>query len=202
MPHVPYIQFLPLVEWNLKMLALWKKSYDKLRQCIKKQRHYFTNKDLSSPSYGLSSSHVWMWELDYKENRAQKNWCFWPVVLEKTLEIPWSTRRSNQSIPKEISPEYSLEGLILKLKLQHFGHLMWRADSLEKTLGKIEGKRRRGWQRMRWLNGITDSMGMCLSKLQEWWWTGKPGVLQSTRSQRAGHDSESEQQQLCYIWHN
>ena len=103
---------------------------------------------------------VWMWELDYKESWAPKNWCFWTVVLEKTLEkTPWTARRSNQSILNEISPEYSLEGLMLKLKLQYFGHLMRRTDSFEETLmlGKIEG-RRRGQQRMRWLDGITDSM--------------------------------------------
>ena len=121
----------------------------------------FANKGLSSQGYGFSSSHVRMWELDYKESWALKNWCFWTVVLEKTLTS------SNQSILKEISPGCSLEGLMLKLKLQYFGHLMWRADSFEKTLmlGKIEGERKRGWQRMRWLDGMTDSMDMSLSEL-------------------------------------
>ena len=141
-------------------LAAWKKSYDKPRQHIKKQRHYFANKGMCSQSYGFSSSHVWMWELDHKKSLAPKNWCFW----RRLLRVPWTGKRS---IPKEINPEYSMEGLMLKL--QYFGHLIWRVNSLAKTLmlGKTEGRRRSRWQRMRSLDGIIDSMDMSLRKLQE-----------------------------------
>ena len=149
---------------EIKMLAPWKESYDQPRRLIKKQRHYLTDKVLSSQSYGFSNGHVGIWKLDHKESWVPKNWCFWTVVLEETLESPWTARRSSQSILKEISPECSLEGLMLKLKLQYFGHLMWRTDSLEKLLmlGKIEGGRR-GQQRMRRLDGITNSMDLSLS---------------------------------------
>ena len=135
------------------MLTPWRKSYDQPRHHIKKQRHYFADKGPSHQAYGFSSSHVrcenWtMKKAEYQRIDAFELWCW-----RRLLRIPWTAaRRSNQCIQKEISPEYSLEGLMLKLKLQYFGHLMLRIDSLEKTLmlGSIEGGRRRGQQRMRW----------------------------------------------------
>ena len=141
---------------------------DKQRECIKKQRHYFADKGPSSQSYGFFSSHVWMWELYYEENWVPKIDAFELWCWRRLLRIPWTARRLNQSILKAINPEYSVEGLMLKLKLQYFGYMMWRTDSLEKTLmlGKILGKRR-GLERMRWLDGIIKSMDMNLSKLQE-----------------------------------
>ena len=112
-------------------------------------------------------------------------WCW-----RKLLRVPWTARRSNQSILKEISPGCSLEGLILKLKLQYFGHLMRRADSLEKTLmlGKTEGRRRRGWQRMRCLDASLTQWTWVWVDSESWWWTGRPGVLQFMGSQRVRHD--------------
>ena len=112
------------------MLTPWKKSYDQSRQHIQKQRHYFANNCLSSQSYGFSSGHVRMWELDYKESWALKVWCFWTVVLEKTLESPLDSKEIQPVILKEISPEYSLEGLMLKLKLQYSNTLVTWCEEL------------------------------------------------------------------------
>ena len=156
-------------DWSheIKRCLLLGRKTDRPRQHIRKQRHHFADKDPSSQSYGFSSSHVWVWELDHKEGWVMKNWCFWTVVLRMTPESPLDTRRSNQSILKKISPEYSLEGLMLMP--QYFGHLIWRAVSLENTLmlGKIEGKRRNGRERMDWLDGVHWLSGMSLSKLWE-----------------------------------
>ena len=154
---------------------------------------YFANKGLSSQGYGFSCGQ-WIWELNCEESWALKNWCFELWCWRRLLRVPWTERRSNQFILKAISPGCSLEGLMLKLKLQYFGHFMWRIDSLEKTLilAGIGGRRRRGWQRMRWLYGITNSMDMGLGDSGSWWWAGRPGVLQFMGLQRVGHDWETE----------
>ena len=188
---------------KLKTLAPWKKRYDQPRQHIKKQRHYFANNGPSSQSdglktkqnkkramvfsvvmYGCESCSIKIaehWRID-----AFELWC-WRILLR----VPW-TARSNQSILKEISPVYSLEGLMLRLKLQYFGHLMQRADSLEKTLmlGKTEAGGEgddRGWD-----GWMATQWTWVWANSGSWWWTGKPGRLQSMRLQRVGHDWVTE----------
>ena len=176
------------------MLTPWKESYDNLDSILK-------SRDITLPTkvhlvkamvfpvvmYGCES-----WTVKKAEHQridAFELWCW-----RRLLRVPWTARRSNQSILKEISPECSLEGLMLKLKCQYFGQLMWRADSIEKTLmlGKIEGRRRRGQQRMRWLDGITDSMNMSWVDSENWWWTGRACVLWFTGLQRVGQDLPTE----------
>ena len=176
------------------MLAPWKKSYD-LDSILK-------SRDITLPTkvrlvkamvfpvvmYGCES-----WTIRKAECQRIDAFKLW--YCRRLLGVPWTARRFNQSILKEISLGCSLEGLMLKLKLQYFGHLMWRADSFERTLmlGKIEGRRKRGWQRMRWLDGITPTQWTWVwVSSGNWWWTGKPGVLQSMGSQRVGHNWATE----------
>ena len=135
-----------------------------------------------------------MWELDYKESWVPKNWCFRTVMLEKTLESPLDSKEIQPVHPKGNQSWILLEGLMLKLKLQYFGYLMWRIISLEETLmpGGIGGRRRGGWQRMRWLGGITWCNGRVWVSSGSWWWTGRPGVLWFMGSQRVGYDWVTE----------
>ena len=149
------------------MLTPWKESYDQPRQHIQKQRHYLANKGPSSQVFPVVMYGCESWTM--KKAKRQKIDAFELWYWRRLLRVPWTPRRSNQSVLKEITPGCSFEGLMLKLKLQNFGHLMRRVDSLEKTLmlGGIGGRRRRGWQRMRWLDGITNSMDMGLHGLRE-----------------------------------
>ena len=172
------------------MLTPWKESYDQPRQHIKKQRHYFVYKGPSSQGYGFSSGHVWMWELDYKESWVLKNWCFWTVVLEKTLESPLDCKEIQPVHPK--GDQFWV--FIGRTDAEAETPILWPPDAKSWLIGKDPdagkdwGQRRRGWQRMRWLDGITDSMDMVWVNSGSWWWTGRPGVLWFMGSQRAGHD--------------
>ena len=163
------------------MLAPWKKSFDKPRQHIKTQRHHFSNKGPYSQSYGFSSSHVWMWELNHKEGWAQKNWCFQIMVLGKTLESPLNWKKV-----KPVNPKGNLFWIfIVRTDAEVETLTLWPLDAKSQHIGKVpdagkdEGRRRRGQQRMRWLDSITDSMGMNLSKL---WRTREPVCV------------------LCHVW--
>ena len=150
------------------MLAPWKESYDQPRQHIKKQRHHFVNKGPSSQGYGFSHGHVWMWEFDYKESWAPKNWCIWSGVLEKTLKSPLACKEIQPVHPKEISP-----GCHLRTGIEAETPILWPPDAKswliwkDPDAGKDWGQERRGRQRMRWLDGITDSTDMNLGELRQ-----------------------------------
>ena len=184
--------------WGSKITADGDCSHE-IKKCLLLGRKAMTNLDgiLKSRDITLPKKvHVfkamifpvimyWCESWTIKKAECQRTDAFELWCSRTLLKVPWISKRSNQPIQKEISPEYSLEGLMLKLKVQFFGHPIQRTDSFEKTmmLGKIEDGRRRGQQRMKLLDGITDSMAMSLSKLGSWWWTGKPGILQSKGSQ-------------------
>ena len=167
------------------MLTPWKESYDQPRQHIQKQRYYFANKGPSSQGYGFSSSHVWMWELVCEESWALKNWCFWTVVLEKTLESPLDCKEV-----QPVHPKGNQSWIIIgSTDAEDESPILWPPDSFEKTLmvGKTEGRRRRddrGWNG--WMASLTQWTWVWVDP-GSWWWTGKPGMLQSMGSQRVVH---------------
>ena len=173
------------------MLAPWKKSYDQPRQHIKKQRHYFASKGPSSQSNGFSSSHVWMWELDYKESWVPKNWCFWTVVLEKTLESPLDCKEIQPVHPKG-NQSWIFIGLTdaegetpIPWPPDVKNWLIWKYPDA----GKDWRRRRRGWDG--WMASSTPRTWVWVNS-RSWWWTGRPGVMQFMGSQRVGHDWKTE----------
>jgi len=181
-------------------LASWKESYDQPRQRIKKQRNYFANKGPSSQSYGFSSSHVWMWELDYEESWVLKNWCFWIVVLEKTLESPLDCKE-NQPVHPKGDQSWVFIGRTdveaenpntLAAWCEELTHLK-RPWCWERLKGGGEWDNR-GWGG--WMTSLTQRTWVWVSS-ESWWWTGKPGMLQSMGSQRLGHDWATE---LNWLW--
>ena len=175
-----------------------RKAMTNLDSVLKSRDIALPTKGPSSQSCGFSGSHIWRWELDHKESWVLKNWCFWTVVWRRLLRVPWTARRSNQSILKEISPEYSLEGLMPKLKLQYFGLLMQRTDSpwcWERLKAGGEGDDR-GWDgwmaSLTWWTWVWAISG-------SWWSTGKPGVLQSMRLRRVRHNWVTELNWIDYL---
>ena len=185
---------------KLNTLAPWKKSYDKPRQHIKKQRHYFVNKGPSSQGYGFSSGHVWMWELEYKESWVPKNWCFWTVVLKKTLESPLDYKeiqavhpKGNQSWLFIGRTDAEAEALTTWCKEPTYWKRLWWWERL-KVVGEGDD---RGWDG--WITSPTRWTWVWVSS-GSWWWTGKPGLMKSMGLQRVGHETSTEQNSthLCF----
>jgi len=189
------------------MLAHWKKSYDQSRQHIKKQRHYFANKGLSSQSYCFSSSHVWMWELDDKESWAQKNWCFWAVVLEKTLESPLDCMEIRSVHPKGDQSWILIGSTDAETETPIFWPLdtkSWNTNSLTTWYKELtHWERPWCWERLKaggegddrgwdgWMASLTQQTWVWVNS-GSWWWTGRPGMLWSMGSQRVRHDWATE----------
>ena len=170
------------------MLTPWKESYDQHRQHIRKQRHYFVNKGPSSQGYDFSSSYVWMWELDYKESWMQKNWCFWTVMLEKTLKSPWDCKEIKLVNFKENQSWI----FIARTDAEAEASLLWPPDAKNWLIGK-DPDAGKDWRQEE--KGTTEDEMVSPARwtrvwasFGSWWWTGKPGVLQSTGSERVGHD--------------
>ena len=180
---------------RLKTLTPWKKIYDKPRQHSEKAETLLCQQRPSSQSYGFSSSHVWMWELDHKAECALTNWCFWTIVLEKALESPLDSKEI-----KTVNPKGSQSWIFIRrTDAEAEAPVLWSPDAkkwfIRKDLdaGKVEGRRRKGWERIRWLDGITDHWTWVWSSSGRLWRTGKPGMLQFVQLQEIGHDWATEQ---------